>query len=121
MPALESRRDGELSLPEFLSDRARHSSDARLALDAGIGFVFAISAALWHGRGWHLIASAGICFLAYGLWGIADRELLDQSVVGGARQIALKAGRILAAVVGGTATVFFVLALLALALGRIIS
>jgi hypothetical protein len=121
MSVLETPRDAELSLPEFLSDRARHSSDARLAADAGIGFVVAIAAVLWRGPAWHLITSAAICFLAYGAWGIADRELLERSATPSAGFPWLRLTRLVTATAGFAAALALIVGTLFVALGRIIS
>lgn len=121
MSTLETRGEAELSLSQFLSDRARHASDARLALDAGIGFVVAVAATLWRGPGWYIITSAAICFLAYGGWGIADRELQERGTAPASGLFWLKAARVVTAIAGVAAAVAFTLAVLAVALGRLIS
>ena len=117
----ESRVESEVSLTEFLSARARHSSDARLALDVAGGFVIAVAAALWHGPGWRLITPAAACFLAYGAWGIADRELLERIGATPRSLTLLRAARLAAAIVGIVAAVSLVLIGMAVALGTIIS
>jgi hypothetical protein len=40
--ATETVAERDLSLPAFLAHRARHATDARLAVDAGAGFVVAV-------------------------------------------------------------------------------
>jgi hypothetical protein len=117
----ESRAESDLSLTEFLSSRARHSSDARLALDVAGGFVVAVAAALWHGPGWRLITPAAVCFLAYGAWGIADRELLEGVAAAPRRLTLLRVARIVAAIAGIVAAIALVLIGMAVALGTIIS
>src|SRR4051812_16698512 len=80
MVALDLDRNPEISLTAFLARRARTSTDARLIVDAVIGFVVALASLLAHGPIWHLFTSAGICFLSFGAWGIADRELGERVV-----------------------------------------
>jgi hypothetical protein len=112
----------DASLPELLAARARHASDGRLALDATGGFIFVLLAALWRGPGWHLILSIAACFLAFGVWGIADRELGERS--GSASRSALqllRGARVIAIVVGALAFATLMVSALAIALGRMIS
>lgn len=112
----------DATLPELLAARARHASDARLAVEAVIGALVVIASLAWHGPGWHLVASLAACVLAFGVWGIADRELGERAssraTVG---TMALRALRVVAVVVGAIA-VFVVFATgLGIALGRMIS
>jgi len=116
-----SRADHEPSLPEFLSSRARRASDARLAFDVAGGFVIAVGAALWQGPGWLLLTSGAACFLAYGAWGITDRELTERTGTSQRGLALLRAVRVAATVVGGVAAVTLILGGLYIALGRNIS
>lgn len=115
----ETRSDSDLSLPEFLSDRARHASDARLALDVACGFVVAAVALVWRGPAWYVIASAAVCFLAYGAWGISDRELTERAGLSAAGLPGLRVARLSAAVVGVAAGVVFIVSALFFLLGTI--
>lgn len=119
MIAAETNRNPEVTLFDFLARRARTSTDARLIVDAVVGFVVAIAALLSRGPAWYLFASAGICFLSFGAWGIADRELTDRPA--GTITRGLGIARLLSAVVGFIAVTFLVLGALGVALGRIIS
>jgi hypothetical protein len=121
MVAVESQNDTEVGLAEFLSNRARHSSDARLAIDAAAGFAVAFAAALWRGPGWHILASASLCFFAYGVWGITDRELHDRLAAGRGDAAPLRWLRMAATIVGFGAAIAFVLTTFAALLGTIIS
>lgn len=120
MVAAETNRSPEISLGDFLARRARNSTDARLIVDAVAGFVVAAAALLAQAPLWYLFASAGICFLSFGSWGIADREL-NELTVGGRATRGLVVARIASAVVGYVAVVFLVLGALGVALGRMIS
>lgn len=117
----ESGTGPDLSLAEFLSTRARRSSDGRLALDVACGFVVALAAAVWHGPGWRLLTPAALCFLGYGAWGIADRELLERIGAPPRSLTLLRTARLAAAIVGIAAAVTLVLTGMAVALGTIIS
>ena len=112
----------DANLPELLAARARHASDTRLALDAVLGSVIALGAVFWRGPGWYFITSIASCFLAFGFWGMADRELGERGNAGSPRAVwLLRAGRIVAAIIGAIAAVMAMLTALALALGRMIS
>lgn len=63
------------SLPEFLAARARRASDLRLVLNAGAGLVALITAIITRPPFWVSLMTLGASFLAYGAWGILDREL----------------------------------------------
>jgi hypothetical protein len=112
----------DLSLPQYLAARARHASDARLVANA-VGGLAALAALLWWRPPlWMQLGSAAACFLAYGLWGIGDRELRDRATgAAPATLTALRALRAAALALGGAAMVTFLLALTALALGTLIS
>jgi hypothetical protein len=72
----------DASLPEFLAHRARSASVRRLATDTLIGGV-ACAGAVWRqSAGWLVIASAALCFFAYGAWGLLDRARSRPSLVG---------------------------------------
>ena len=112
----------DANLPELLAARARHASDTRLVLDAVVGSLIAVGAAFWRGPGWYFVASIAGCFLAFGFWGIADRELGERVRGGSSLTLwCLRAVRLVAAVVGAIAAVTAMLTALALALGRMIS
>jgi hypothetical protein len=118
-PMLDAPGDGDASLPEFLATRARHASDARLAIDVGAGLVVASAAVLWRGTAWVVIASAAGCFLAYGGWGIADRELGEREPTGLPATKSLRAARAAAAVTGAIAAIALLISGLAVAFGSV--
>lgn len=114
----------EPGLTEFLSARARHASDTRLALDAAGGVLVAVAAAIWQPAGWLLLLPVALCFAAFGGWGIANRELgeLTARPAPAPRMVrAFRALRGTAATVGLLAGVAALLQLLAFALGTWIS
>jgi hypothetical protein len=65
------------SLPELLASRARRASDLRLAVDAGGGLIALVAAVMFQPPLWASLASVGAAVMAYGAWGILDRELAD--------------------------------------------
>src|SRR4051812_47247682 len=116
MVALDLDRNPEVSLTDFLARRARTSSDARLIIDAVIGFVVAIASLLAQGPVWALFTSAGICFLSYGAWGIADRELGERVGTGVATR-GLALARIASGLIGFIAAAALVVGVLGVAIG----
>lgn len=66
-----------LDLTDAVIHRARSASTRRLSADTMGGVLVAAAALTLRPGGWAVIASAGLCFAAFGAWGIADR-LLDQ-------------------------------------------
>ena len=109
------------NLLELLAARARHASDGRLATDAVGGVTAATLAAYWTGPGSEILLSAATCFYCFGVWGIAVRELGERSDATPRAAAALRAVRLTSAAVGFSAAMFLALAILASALGRMIS
>jgi hypothetical protein len=120
MVAVDLDRNPEISLTDFLARRARTASDARLIVDAVVGFVVAVAALLAQGPVWYLFTSAGICFLSFGAWGIADRELGEREAASWAIRW-LSFARIASALVGFIAFAALVTGALGVAIGRVIS
>ena len=117
---VESPQSSDASLPEFLAERARASSDTRLLVDAIAGLVVAVTFSIWRIPGWYLLAAAGACFLFYGIWAIAGRELAEAPAPASQRMI-LKGLGIVSAIAGFAAAAFLVLAVMAKLIGRVIS
>lgn len=111
----------DASLPEFLAARARHATDTRLTVDALAGLTVAAVVAYWNGPGAPFLASVALCFFAYGIWGIADRELGERPMAAPRVRGALTVLRTLAAVLGFAAAAYIVVLALAKALGVMIS
>ncbi len=66
------------SLAELLSARARRTPRDRLALDI-IGGALIAMAAIWaRPSGWVAVAAAAGCFAAYGVWALAELQLLPR-------------------------------------------
>jgi hypothetical protein len=112
----------DASLPEYLAARARASSDGRLVVDVIMGACAAIAVAAWRPTGWLCLIGASVCFVAFGAWGIADRELGERADgARGAMRGVLVAVRTLALGLGVLAAALALFAALALTLGTWIS
>ena len=110
------------TLVEILHDRAMHASSRRLGIDMIGGAIVAAAMAWARPRGWLALVAAALCFLAYGVWAIAERRL--QPVEWPGRIAHASAWRTLHAagtVIGLAAIGLMMLAFLGLALGTIIS
>ncbi len=66
------------SLPELLSARARRTPRDRLALDIVGGTLIAAAAAWARPAGWLALAAAAACLASYGVWAVAERQLLPR-------------------------------------------
>ena len=111
----------EQGLTEFLSDRAHRASDTRLALDVAIGVVGAVVSIVRRPWGWPVLLGVALCFLAFGGWAIADRELSERRSDHGPLARTLRALRVVAIALGALAGAELLLAVLGIALGTIIS
>ena len=111
--------DQPLTLPTVLVRRARTASDGRLVLDAAGGLIASVVALVFRPPAWPAIASAAVCFLAFGLWGISDRSLRESDA--GTWGRALRALRTAAVALGALAGVALALTTMALMLGTWIS
>ena len=112
----------DATLPELLAARARDASDRRLALDAAIGSLAACALAYWRPAAWLPLLGAALCFAAFGVWGIAMRELGERAArdaEAGTR--ALRALRVVAAIAGGVGTAMLLFGGLGTLLGTWIS
>lgn len=112
----------DASLADYLAARARASSDGRLVVDVILGACAAIAVAAWRPAGWLCLIGAAACFVAFGAWGIADRELGERAgTARDAMRSLLVAVRTLAVALGVLASALALFAGLALTLGTWIS
>jgi uncharacterized membrane protein len=112
----------DAGLAEFLVARARAASDGRLVLDVVAGALIALGLAMWRPKGWISLVAASLCLAAFGLWGIADRELRERAHGSPpAIVLVLRAARATATLVGVLAAVTALFATLGVALGTWIS
>lgn len=72
----------DASLPEFLAFRARSAPVWRLAIDTVMGGAACAAAVWWSPTAWLVLASAALCFFAYGAWGMLDRIRSRAGVAG---------------------------------------
>ncbi|HEX8850559.1 MAG TPA: hypothetical protein VF761_13590 [Gemmatimonadaceae bacterium] len=100
-----------------LAARARRSSDGALALAAAIGCAYLAALVALHPSWWSFVV-APIAIGAYGLWGIADRELVAGDAT---RRRLLLAARALAAAIGTLAVLTSVFRILGALIGTVIS
>lgn len=119
MQPVESRPDSS-SLPAFLAARARASSDTRLAINAFAGLATVVIFSFWQVPGWYLLVAIGACFLFYGTWAIANRELAE-ATPGSSNRSMLRALAAMSAAMGIGAAVFLALAVLGKMIGTVIS
>ena len=110
----------ELTFQSLLAARARTASDGRLALDTAVGLVAGTLAVALRPPAWSVLASAALCLLAFGLWGIIDRSVREHD--GPARTLrVLRACRAGAAALGVLGALALVATGMALMLGTWIS
>ena len=105
---VETRAErSDLTLPELLARRARSASDARLALDAAGGLLAGALVLAFRVPGWPVLISAAAIFVAFGVWGIADRTIGDENLGARTSQAmrALRAGAAGLGLVGALALV----------------
>ncbi len=118
-PYDEAGRQPEESLFVLLATAARQRSDGVLAAWAGAGCVLAVVLGIALPE-WRVTFLLSVCGSAFGLWGIADRELSDARACGGTAGRRVRALRVLRgtiAAVGVTAGALALLAGFAAALG----
>jgi len=108
------------TLAGVLRARAKRTPEDRLFLDV-IGGLLIAAATVWaRPTGWLSLLAAATCFVCYGLWAFAERRLsamADAASEGPAWRVT----RRVSAVVGMTAFITLLFALLGIALGRQIS
>lgn len=108
------------SLAEVLSARARRTPHDRLLLDVVGGVLIAVAAVWARPTGWLVWAAAAACWASYGLWAIAEVQLLPRPWPEQLRHAALwRALRQGAGLVGMGAFVLTLFAALGVALGPI--
>ena len=119
-PQVEVEDKGH-SLPEFLAPRARAPSDSRLVADAVGGMLLVLVFSFWRVTAWYLLVAVGACFLSYGAWAIANRELAELDPAQNRKRRAVRALAVASAAVGFAALAFLMVAVLARIIGQVIS
>jgi hypothetical protein len=115
----QNTAEHEETLGEFLASRARRASDTLLAGHVITAVLMAIAVAAWRGPGWDIRLSIAVCFLAFGVWGIADRGIVDRHVTSRVAIRTFEAVRFAAATCGFLAAAFCALAVLARLIGPV--
>lgn len=110
----------DLTLPSLLAARARTASDGRLAVDTGVGLIAGSLAIALRPPAWSVMASAALCLVAFGAWGIADRAVSDHPA-GGRGLRAVRGLRAAAAALGVLGALGLIATGMALVLGTWIS
>ncbi len=65
----------DATLAELLSVRARRASPRRLTINIIAGLIAAGALYWFRPKGWAILFATAICFVAYGCWGFADRQV----------------------------------------------
>jgi hypothetical protein len=121
MRMTQTKLEQEESLGQFLASRARDLSDSRLAGNAIAAALMAVGVAAWRGPLWDVRIGVALCILAFGVWGVADRDLEQDATASRRKVMGLSLTRLVAATVGFSAAAYVMMALLARAIGKVIS
>ena len=115
-------RERDADLPEFLAERARGASDLRLAADETVGLFAIVIALLWPFPVDFFAVAIGGCFLGFGVWGIADRELQERGASASPRQLRLfRFAKYGATIFGAVSAAALAVGVMAVLIGRVIS
>jgi hypothetical protein len=117
----EREEEREETLGEFLASRARSASEMRLVGHAAFSIFAAVAVGVWRGPLWDIRIAIALCFLAFGIWGVADRDL-ERRLDAPRRELILpRVTRVAAAILGFGAFAYLMLSLLGRAIGKVIS
>jgi hypothetical protein len=116
-----SKLEQEESLGQFLASRARDLSDSRLAGNAIAAALMAVGVAAWRGPLWDVRIGIAVCILAFGVWGVADRDLERDATPSRRKTLVFTLIRLIAATTGFAAAAYVMMALLGRAIGKVIS
>lgn len=117
----ETEVEREETLGEFLASRARRASEMRLVGDVAFAGFAAIVVGVWRGPLWDVRIAIALCLMAFGIWGVADRDLARRPPLTARELIIPRTMRVVAAVVGFGAAAYVMLSLLGRAIGTVIS
>lgn len=117
----EREEEREETLGEFLASRARSASEIRLVGDAAFSVFAAVAVGVWRGPLWDVRVAIALCFLAFGIWGVADRDLASRPDAPRRDPVLPRVTRVAAAVLGFGAAAYLMMSLLGRAIGRVIS
>ena len=111
----------EETLGDILADLARRASDSFLAGHAIAATLAVTGIAVWRGPLWDVRLCVAACFMAFGIWGIADRDLRGDQRLSRGMVLFLRSTRVISAICGFGALAYLMMSLLGRTLGRIIS
>ena len=107
---------------DFIVRRAHAASDLALAAWAALGGTMLIAVAVLRPPGWIFLGGLAALALAFGGWGIADRELCDDRVTASRpMRFAVRVVRALAVFLAVVAAIALVFAVPMLGVGTVIS
>jgi hypothetical protein len=121
LPEEEQQEEREETLGEFLASRARSASEVRLVGDAAFSIFAAVAVGVWRGPLWDVRIAIALCFLAFGIWGVADRDLSRRPDATRRELVVPRVTRVAAALLGFGAAAYLMLSLLGRAIGKVIS
>lgn len=110
--------DGHPGPYAALAAKARQSSEGALVADGAIGMLLVVALVAWRPSWWQFVL-APLAVGAFGLWGIADRELADATTT--TRRMALVAARWVAAALGTLFVLVSAFRIVGAVVGRVIS
>jgi hypothetical protein len=119
--ANEAVSEREETLGEILATQARRASDSLLAGHAIAATLAVVGIAAWRGPLWDVRLSVAVCLMAFGIWGIADRDLRSDASRTRGMVLMLRSARVVSAICGFGALAYLMMSLLGRTLGRIIS
>ncbi|GJG85464.1 hypothetical protein tb265_06450 [Gemmatimonadetes bacterium T265] len=79
LPMVNTALRSDATLAEWLAARAQAVTPRRLALDLLGGGLAVGAAALWRPRGWPALLAVGLCFVAFGAWAVAERQVAERA------------------------------------------
>lgn len=112
----------DATLAEVLSYRARNTPQSRLVIDIAGGVAVSVAAVWAQPAGWLTLASAAVCFAAYGTWGSVEQTLATLTApIGDGTMRRWRLLQQVVAVLGLGAFGLFLVGGLGIALGKMIS
>ena len=116
----EGAEEREETLGEFLASRARSASEIRLVGDAAFSIFAAVAVGVWRGPMWDVRIAIALCFLAFGIWGVADRDLAGRPDAPRREAFVPRVARVAAAILGFGPAAYLMMSLLRRAIGPVI-
>lgn len=108
---------GDQGLPALLASAARSASVGTMLTEIAVGMAGVAAVLWWRPPTTPAALSGAVLLVAFGCWGIADRELAEAEPSTALRPVFV-AGRAIAAVVGWAALLVVVFSVVGIAIGR---